>query len=145
MRRVLWIVPGVFTAGLAYAIVGVEARAQEPASVAPSQQTVAGAANFDQYCVVCHGKDAKGTGPLAATLKKKPADLTELAKRNGGTFPGEMVHQVIDGSKPIKGHGGGDMPEWGAAFGRSSDSSNAEAVKLRIASLVDYLATKQAK
>jgi mono/diheme cytochrome c family protein len=143
MRRVLWIVPGVFTVAMAFSFAGVEARAQDPS--APSPQTVAGAANFDQYCVVCHGKDAKGTGPLAATLKKRPADLTELAKRNGGTYPEQMVYQVIDGSKPIKGHGGGDMPEWGAAFGKSSDSSNADAVKMRIASLVEYLATKQVK
>jgi mono/diheme cytochrome c family protein len=121
----------------------VEARAQDPS--APSPQTVAGAANFDQYCVVCHGKDAKGTGPLAATLKKRPADLTELAKRNGGTFPQQLVYQVIDGSKPVKGHGGGDMPEWGAAFSRSADSSNADAVKQRIASLVEFLSTKQVK
>ena len=96
MRRVVWIVPGVLTAAMAFAMVGAEARAQDPAAVV-SQQTVAGAANFDQYCVVCHGKDAKGTGPRAATLKKRPADLTELAKRNGGTFPQQMVYQVIDG------------------------------------------------
>jgi mono/diheme cytochrome c family protein len=143
MRRVPWILPGVFTIATAFAFVNVGARAQEPS--APSVQSVAGSANFDQYCVVCHGKDARGTGPLAATLKKKPADLTELAKRNGGVFPAEMVHQVIDGSKPIKGHGGGDMPEWGAAFGRSADTTNADAVKLRIASIVEFLATKQAR
>jgi len=143
MRRVLWVVSGVFTVAVAFSFAGVEARAQDPSSTSP--QTVAGAANFDQYCVVCHGKDAKGTGPLAATLKKKPADLTELAKRNGGTFPEQMVYQVIDGSKPVKGHGGGDMPEWGAAFGRSADSSNADAVKMRIASLVEYLSSRQVK
>jgi mono/diheme cytochrome c family protein len=143
MRRVLWIVPGLFTVAVAFSFANVEARAQDPA--APSPQSVAGAANFDQYCVVCHGGDAKGTGPLAATLNRKPANLTELAKRNGGTFPRDMVFQVIDGSKPIKGHGGGDMPEWGAAFAKSSDSANAEAVKQRIESLVDFLASKQVK
>jgi mono/diheme cytochrome c family protein len=143
MRRVPLIVSGLFTVAAAFAMFSVEANAQEPPS--PSQQTIAGAANFDQYCVVCHGKDAKGTGPLAATLKKKPADLTELAKRNGGTYPREMVYQIIDGDKPIKGHGGGDMPEWGAAFKRSADSTNADAVKMRIESLVEYLASRQVK
>lgn len=145
MRRVLWIVPGVFSAAVAFAMVGVEARSQDPSTPTQSQQTVAGGANFDQYCVVCHGKDAKGTGPLAATLKKKPADLTELSKRNGGTYPAQMVYQIIDGEKPLKGHGGGDMPEWGAAFKHSSDSTTAAEVKMRIDSLVEFLATKQAK
>lgn len=117
--------------------------AQEPA--APSSQAIAGANNFAQYCVACHGKDAKGTGALAKTLKPAPADLTGLTLRNGGTFPREMVFQVIDGRKKIKGHGGGDMPQWGEAFLASAGASDADAVKRRIDSLVDYLATLQGK
>ena len=76
--------------------------AQEPAA-ARTSMAIAGANNFAQYCVACHGKDAKGTGTLAATLKPKPADLTGLTARNGGTFPRDMVFQVIDGSKKLKG------------------------------------------
>ena len=117
---------------------------QEPAA-APTSMAIAGANNFAQYCVACHGKDAKGTGTLAATLKPKPADLTGLTARNGGTFPRDMVFQVIDGSKKVKGHGGGDMPEWGATFLASSGAGDADAVKRRINSLVDYLATLQGK
>jgi len=116
--------------------------AQEPAG--RSTMAIAGANNFAQYCVACHGKDAKGTGTLAATLKPKPADLTLMTARNGGTYPREMVFQVIDGSKKVKGHGGGDMPEWGAAF-RAATESDEVATKRRIDSLVDYLATLQGK
>ncbi len=116
--------------------------AQEPA--ARSSLAIAGANNFAQYCVACHGKDAKGTGTLAATLKPKPADLTGLTARNGGTYPREMVFEVIDGRKKVKGHGGGDMPEWGAAFDAAT-SANATEVKRRIDSLVDYLETIQGK
>lgn len=118
--------------------------AQEPAAV-PRSLVVAGANNFAQYCVACHGKDAKGTGALAATLKPKPADLTGLTARSGGTFPREMVFQVIDGSKKVKGHGGGDMPQWGEAFLASAGAGDADAVKRRIEALVEYLATLQGK
>lgn len=117
--------------------------AQEPAS--PSSLAIAGANNFAQYCVACHGKDAKGTGPLAKNLSPKPADLTALTTRNKGAYPREMVFQVIDGRQKVKGHGGGDMPQWGDTFLASSGAGNAEAVKRRIDSLVDYLATLQTK
>jgi mono/diheme cytochrome c family protein len=116
--------------------------AQEPA--VRTTLVIAGANNFAQYCVACHGNDAKGTGTLAATLKPKPADLTLLASRNGGTFPRDMVLQVIDGSKKVKGHGGGDMPAWGEAFRAVTGSNDAEATR-RIESLADYLETRQVK
>lgn len=117
--------------------------AQEPAS--RTSLVIAGANNFAQYCVACHGKDAKGTGPLADTLKPKPANLTLLTSRNGGTYPNEMVFQIIDGRKKVKGHGGGDMPEWGAAFLASTGTNDAEAAKRRIEALVLYLETLQGK
>ena len=37
------------------------------------------------------------------------------------------------------------MPEWGATFLASSGAGDADAVKRRIDSLVDYLATLQGK
>jgi mono/diheme cytochrome c family protein len=117
--------------------------AQEPSS--PASVVIAGANNFAQYCVACHGKDAKGTGALAPNLKPKPADLTLLSKNNGGTYPRDMVFQVIDGRKKVKGHGGGDMPQWGDTFLAAAGSDNADAVKRRIESLVEYLATRQEK
>jgi mono/diheme cytochrome c family protein len=117
--------------------------AQEPAPT--SSLAIAGANHFAQYCVACHGKDAKGTGPLAKNLNPKPADLTGLTQRAGGKYPSEMVFQVIDGRTKVKGHGGGDMPQWAETFLASSGGGNAEAVKRRIDSLVDYLATLQGK
>ena len=136
-----------FGLGLALVIAGAFSAqttitAQEPA--VRTTLVIAGANNFAQYCVACHGNDAKGTGTLAATLKPKPADLTLLASRNGGTYPRDLVLQVIDGSKKIKGHGGGDMPAWGEAFRAVAGSNDAEAMR-RIESLADYLETKQVK
>jgi mono/diheme cytochrome c family protein len=100
---------------------------------------------FRSYCVVCHGTDAKGTGPLASSLKKRPADLTALARSNGGTFPSEMIARIIDGRNPVKGHGGGDMPVWGEALLKSQRSSSEEGVKERIDALVSYLRGVQQK
>jgi len=114
---------------------------QQPAG---NKSIPAGSGLFSTYCVVCHGADGKGTGPLADSLKRRPADLTALAKTNGGTYPRDMVAKIIDGREGVKGHGGGDMPVWGDAFERSQDAGP-QAVKERIEALVEYLATLQAK
>lgn len=118
--------------------------AQEPAGQRASL-AITGANNFVQYCVACHGKDAKGTGTLAPNLRPKPADLTLLTKNNGGTFPRDMVFKVIDGRQKVSGHGGGDMPEWGPTFLAAVGSDNPDAVTHRINALVDYLETVQVK
>lgn len=111
--------------------------------VVPAQSpSTGGSSTFSLYCATCHGPSAKGDGPMASVLSKKPADLTQIAKRNGGTFPGDMVSRVIDGRSPVKGHGGGEMPVWGDAFGKSSDPTP---VAEKIARLVSYLESIQAK
>lgn len=139
-RRLLWMVPVFITAGFLFAAFPARAdQAAEPTRAIPS-----GSGLFSTYCAVCHGTDAKGTGPLADTLKRRPADLTMLARNNKGTFDGEMIRRVIDGRVPVKGHGGGDMPVWGDAFERSVDAGPA-AVKDRLDALVTYLATLQMK
>ena len=109
----------------------------------PTQQSTPGGEVFRLYCASCHGSSARGDGPLAATMRRKPANLTEIAKRNGGEFPTDLVFRTIDGRQPVRGHGGPDMPEWGEAFGRSSEAGDAERVKRVIQSLVDYLESIQ--
>src|ERR1051326_4119732 len=32
---------------------------------------------FQQACTLCHGADARGNGPMAASLRAKPDDLTD--------------------------------------------------------------------
>lgn len=62
---------------------------------------VRGAAVYAQNCTVCHGADGRGDGPAAASLRIKPADLTE---------PHLLAHNVGDLYWWI-GHGlGGVMP-----------------------------------
>ncbi|MEW6322369.1 MAG: cytochrome c [Acidobacteriota bacterium] len=113
--------------------------------IAASAQTFDGGDQFRTYCAVCHGDDLKGTGPLASSMRTRPADLTAIAKANGGTFPADQVYRTIDGRNPVKGHGGPDMPVWGDAFGKSAADSTPDAVKARIEALVRYIERMQAK
>lgn len=102
-------------------------------------QTSAGREVFRTYCASCHGTNGMGDGPLASAMTRKPANLTEIAKRNGGQFPTEMVFKTIDGRQPVRGHGGPDMPVWGDVFTRTREAGDAERVKLVIQSLVRFL------
>ena len=46
---------------------------------------------YSTYCAVCHGADGRGNGPAAVALKEHPTDLVQLAKENGGKFPGSHI------------------------------------------------------
>jgi len=111
-------------------------------SVSTAAQSAApgGGSLFSLYCATCHGQSAKGDGPMASVLTKRPADLTQIAKRNGGKYPADVVARVIDGRSPVKGHGGAEMPVWGDALAKSA---NQTPVTERIARLVAYLETVQ--
>ncbi len=102
-------------------------------------QTTTGAEVYRTYCASCHGTSARGDGPLASSMRRKPANLTEMAKRNGGLFPTELAFKTIDGRQPMRGHGGPDMPVWGDIFTRSRDAGDAGRVEAVIQSLVVFL------
>lgn len=143
---------GVVTAALLAAAllmpgVATMASAQEPAakSAAEMRQRVTGGEVYRTYCATCHGTTGRGDGPLASAMRRPPADLTEIARRNGGEYPSEAVFRTIDGRTPIRGHGGPDMPVWGDAFARSRDGGDAATVKERIDSLVDFIRMLQVK
>lgn len=118
--------------------------AQTP-EVVTTKQTTTGAEVFRTYCATCHGTTARGDGPLSSSMVRKPANLTEIAMRNNGTFPTEMVFRTIDGQHPLKGHGGPDMPVWGDVFSKTREANDAERVKGVIQSLVDYLESIQVR
>ena len=100
--------------------------------------------SFYFYCATCHGADGKGSGPTAAALRITPPDLTLLTRRARGTFPRPELEAFVAGAgRAIPAHGSGDMPVWGPIF-RSLDPSDTR-VKVRIANLVDYLASIQTK
>lgn len=100
-----------------------------------------GEIEYKSKCAVCHGTDAKGNGPFAAQLKTAPADLTKLAKKNGGVFPQSAVEQTIDGKKQVEAHGPRDMPVWGYRYMGGGDAAR----KTRQQALIDYLKRIQEK
>ena len=122
-----------------------DAQTATPVPVDEMRSTVAGREVFRLYCASCHGVSARGDGPLASNMRRKPSDLTEIAKRNGDQFPSEMVFRTIDGRQRVRGHGGPDMPVWGDAFARSGDNATPTSVRETIESLVSYIQSFQVK
>jgi mono/diheme cytochrome c family protein len=99
---------------------------------------------YHAHCAACHGPDGKGDGPVAAALKTKPADLTMLAKNNGGKFPTERVQKFISGDDPsLPSHGSREMPVWGPIFHQIEEDQDFGAVRLQ--NLVKYLEKIQQK
>ena len=80
------------------------------------EQMSYGEGEYLNSCAACHGLHGRGDGALAPVLKTAPADLTLLRKKNGGEFPSERVHAVIDGRDIVPGHGSREMPIWGRQF-----------------------------
>jgi mono/diheme cytochrome c family protein len=105
----------------------------------------AGRADYEQYCMACHGALGDGTGPVAAYMAPRPPDLRFIAARNGGVFPHAQLEAWIDGRDPIASHGTRDMPVWGRAFGKDEalDQLTETRVRGRIVLLVQYLESIQ--
>jgi len=99
---------------------------------------------FMSYCASCHGKSAKGDGPAAGALKQAPADLTTLAKQNGGKYPSDLVTSVLRGQTKLMAHGDQEMPVWGPVFWKMSQGHE-EQVQMRIANLNHYIESLQEK
>lgn len=102
-----------------------------------------GKAMFTEYCAVCHGAGAKGDGPALEALKKRPADLTQLARKNNGIFPEIHVMNFISGEEAIAAHGSRDMPMWGPLF-HTLEPNNDAVTKVRVRVLTEYIKTLQA-
>jgi len=106
---------------------------------------------FRRYCASCHGVDGTGDGPVAASLKSKPADLTVLSKNNGGVFPKQDVHDYIDGTRPVVAHGLQQMPVWGypttlapgTLTGTFNPGFTRTEIDARIKLIVDYVKSIQ--
>ncbi len=110
----------------------------------PQASAASGKDMFNAYCASCHGTDAKGNGPAAAALKSVPADLTALAKNNGGKFPTDRVMSILTGQGAVTAHGNRDMPVWGPVFWRMSQGHPAE-VQQRVTNLTRYVESLQKK
>jgi len=100
---------------------------------------------FTQYCAPCHGADGKGHGPAASSMKAPPTDLTQLAHKNDGKYPGNKVASVLKfGEGSTGAHGSAEMPVWGPLL-QSLDKFHDTVVQQRISNIVSYIETLQAK
>lgn len=106
-----------------------------------------GKQEFQHYCATCHGESGRGDGPMAELLRKPPANLTQLSKKNGGQFPFWRIYRTVDGREEVMAHGSRTMPVWGAHFlvEEGGAPSDEETVLGRILALVYYLESIQEK
>ena len=107
----------------------------------PLIRSVEGPELFRSYCASCHGLDAKGDGPAAVALKVMPANLTVLAKNNGGQFPSSRVRRTITGEEVLASHGSREMPIWSRCFHQIE--ADVDRGYVRLENLVKYLESIQ--
>ena len=110
------------------------------------EEPVDGRTAFQADCAGCHGADARGNGPAASGLAIAPPDLTQIAARNGGTFPRDRVMSTIDGlNRGV--HFSAAMPEFGAGdMGETimtEEDGLGMPVPARLLALTDYLESIQ--
>jgi mono/diheme cytochrome c family protein len=132
---------------LALAVVLAFNLAAAAAAAAENVWQYSGPQLFQRFCASCHGRTGEGNGTVAPFFKLLPPDLTQLARRNGGNFPAEKIHQIIDGRANVLPHGSREMPIWGLQFSAAEDDpekGKAQAAST-ISQLVEYLRTIQAK
>ena len=116
-------------------------------------QTDAGKQEYEWHCAICHGESGRGDGEMRKFLTTAPADLTQISKRNGGTFPNQLIWDIIDGRAATEAgaHGTREMPVWGQRYRQEAmaDPGGAAApewaVRNRIVALLDYLSRIQEK
>ena len=103
--------------------------------------SLAGRDSFELYCAPCHGTAGRGDGPVASELRTRPADLTSLARRSGGSYPRDQVRDFIVGTgRALPAHGTTEMPVWGPMF-RAFESD--ARVRERITNLVSFVESMQ--
>jgi mono/diheme cytochrome c family protein len=128
-----------FAVILAGALVSLGMAQQAPETVRLID-SVDGPALYNAYCAVCHGKDARGGGPMAVSLKVPPPDLTRIAER----YPQARVERIISGEEQVPGgHGTRAMPVWGPIF--SQIAWDQDLGRVRIHNLANYISHLQAR
>lgn len=80
---------------------------------------------------------------MAEYLRVPAANLTHLARRQGGAFQDETVARIIDGRDRVGAHGPSDMPVWGDAFSSPLAEGGEARLGARVSALVRYLASIQ--
>jgi mono/diheme cytochrome c family protein len=124
---------------------GQQSGAETKTAAAEKNEPISGKQLYVSYCAMCHGTDAKGGGPFSPQLRAWPPDLTQLAKKNNGTYPAMHVSEMVDGEfGKASAHGSREMPIWGPVF-RSMAHGHNDNAQLRINSIVKYVESLQQK
>jgi mono/diheme cytochrome c family protein len=127
---------------LAGPVLSAQTQPAQPPQLPPAAQVYDGAQLYRNHCGTCHGRNGRGDGPMAALLRKPPADLTKFAIMNGGVFPAERLRRIIDG-RDVPSHGDRDMPVWGVTLRTSRDGGGYDSVEARIEALVRHIQSLQ--
>ena len=117
------------------------------ASAVAESATESGRAMYLRYCGACHGPQGKGDGVAGSFMSPKPADLTQLAEKNGGAFPFKKVMAYIDGTQDVRAHGDPVMPVWGEVFRAEAgwEMSRRVEVQGKLMLITDYIRSIQVK
>lgn len=104
-------------------------------------------ASDDYYwsCLPCHGESGKGDGSMASILVKPPADLTQIAKSNGGKFPFWKVFEIVSGQSKVIGHETLQMPNYWSRYRSDDVKPGFLPAEIRVLLLTHYLESKQAQ
>jgi mono/diheme cytochrome c family protein len=104
----LWLALIAIVAGLAFAYRSLLQAAITPNPIPSTSQSIErGRTLWKLDCEACHGPQGRGDGPAAAALRKKPKDLTRIARPP--IFPNGIVAYRIA-------NGGEVMPAWKSAL-----------------------------
>ena len=134
------------------AIASISAAVAQQGVTAQKSSVDLGKFDYEAKCATCHGSTGKGDGPMAPGLKKTPADLTKLAKSNGGVLPVMAIYDTILGDKSIPEHR--VMPMWGTEFRTELRESgaldevpydHAGIVRARVLAIIDFINRLQIK
>ena len=148
--RVAIALPGRVLTALAQGSTGFLLLTLVLATTARTAAAQSGIRDYQNYCAECHGLTGKGDGPscLTIAMNPPPSDLTQMARKNGGKFPFDVVVDSIDGRKNIPSHARLQMPFWGTTLQKPgkefTPESDAE-VKKRIESMARFVESIQQK
>jgi len=87
--------------------------------IASASSAYEGRGLYVSYCLLCHGTEGKGDGPLAKAMKITPADLSTTVRSRSDTILRKII--TGQGRQTITGRDRHNllsdaMPEWGDVF-----------------------------
>jgi mono/diheme cytochrome c family protein len=104
-------------------------------------QDYSGKQLYMRFCASCHGETGAGDGPVSGSFTVMVPDLAMLTRRQGGKFPFDRLHEIIDGRTVVVVHGTRYMPVWGYEFWveQGADSEAEIETAEMVNRLVNYL------